>query len=152
MKNGLTCSLVIWPKLCITFSCSNRQNATLVNTQQRLTITFVLSNNLHNINSICKVVHQVMVLIRMNYCWGRLEGWVILLDLLQEWQITCPDCPLQITCCTLREKRFGSSKRPINCPPNVDNDSHCLDYVSLSCPWVTIFVVEPNIVDDVHMP
>jgi hypothetical protein len=83
MKSGLTCPLVIWPKLCITSSCNSRQIATLVSTQQHLTTTLVLSNNLHNINSTCKVVHQGMVLIRLNYCWRRFEGQVILLDLLQ---------------------------------------------------------------------
>ncbi len=50
------------------------------------------------------------------------------------------------------EEVFGSSKRPANCLPSIDNDSHCLDYVNFSCPGVTVFIVEPNIMDDVHMP
>jgi hypothetical protein len=60
--------LAIWLKPCITFSCNIRKNATLVYTQQRLSITFVLSNNLHYVDSTCKVVHLVMVLIGMNCC------------------------------------------------------------------------------------
>ncbi len=81
MKSGLTCPLVIWPKLCITFGCNSWENMTFVYMQKCLTTTFVLSKNLHCIYNTCKVVHLVMVLIGMNCCWGGPEGQVILLDL-----------------------------------------------------------------------
>jgi hypothetical protein len=81
IKNGFTCPLAIWPKLCITTSCNNQENITLVCKQWRLITTFVFSKNLHCIDNICKVVHLVMVMIGMNYCWRGLKGEVILLDL-----------------------------------------------------------------------
>jgi hypothetical protein len=49
------------------------------------------------------------------------------------------------------EKVFGSSKQPASCPLGANNDSHHLDCVNFSCPHVTVPIVEPNIVDDVHM-
>jgi hypothetical protein len=71
---------VILPKLCITFGYSSQKNTALVCIQQHLT-TIVLLNNLHCIDSTCKVVHLVMVLIGMNCCWKGPEGRVILLYL-----------------------------------------------------------------------
>ncbi len=106
MMRGLTYPLVIWSKLCITFSCNSWENMTLVCTQQHLMTTFMFSNNLHCIDSTYKVVHLVMVMIGMNYCWGGPKAWMILLDLPQQWQITHSDRPSQIAYCTLREKRF----------------------------------------------
>ncbi len=49
------------------------------------------------------------------------------------------------------EEVFGSSKRFADPPLNTNNDSHRLDHVNFSCPWVTIHAVEPNIVNNVHM-
>ncbi len=49
------------------------------------------------------------------------------------------------------EEVVGSSKWLVNCPLNIDNDSHHLDHVNFSCPRVTILVVKFNIVGDVHM-
>ncbi len=49
------------------------------------------------------------------------------------------------------EEIFGSSKQFVDFPLSTNNDSHCLDHVNFSCPWVTIPTVEPNIVNDVHM-
>lgn len=49
------------------------------------------------------------------------------------------------------EEVFGSTKQLANCPPGVDNDSHCIDYMNLSCPQIIILIVEPNIVEDVRM-
>ncbi len=106
MKRGLTYPFAIWSKLCITFGYNRRGNTTLIYTQRHLMITFMFSNNLHCIDSTCKVVHLVMVLIGMNYCWGGPEGRMILLNLPQQWQITHPGCPSQIAHRTLREKRF----------------------------------------------
>jgi hypothetical protein len=82
MKSGLTCPLVIWLKLCITFNCSSQENVALVCTQRHMMITFVLSNNLHCIDSTCNVVHLVMVLIGMNCRWKGLESQMTLLNLL----------------------------------------------------------------------
>jgi hypothetical protein len=73
MKSGLTCPLEISSKLSITSSYNSWENVALICTQQQLTITFMFSNNLHNIDSTCKVAHLVMVLIGMN-CY--LEGLV----------------------------------------------------------------------------
>jgi len=49
------------------------------------------------------------------------------------------------------EEVFGSSKWPTNCPPNVDNDSHCLDRVNFSCPRIIVLATKPNVMDNVHM-
>jgi hypothetical protein len=106
MKNGLTCPLAIWWKLCITSGCSTWENVALVYTQQRLMTTFMFSNNLHCINNTYKVVHLVMVLVGLNCCWRGLKGWMILLDLLQQWQITHPDHASQIAYCTSKEFFF----------------------------------------------
>ncbi len=81
MKNGLTCPLIIWLKLCITSNCRSWKTATLICTQQCLTTTFMFSNNLHYIDNIGKVVHLVMVSIGMNCCWGGPKSQVILLNL-----------------------------------------------------------------------
>jgi hypothetical protein len=106
MKNETTCPFIIWLKLSITSSCNSWENATFFCTQQHLIITFVLSNNLHYIYSTCKVVHLVMVRIGMNYCWIGPVGQMILLNLRQMSQITCPSIPWQIAYHTWREKRF----------------------------------------------
>jgi hypothetical protein len=66
MKSGWTCPLVIWQKLCISFSCNSWENVALVCTQQRPMIKFVLSNNLHFIKNACEVVELVMDLMKMN--------------------------------------------------------------------------------------
>ncbi len=81
MKSGLICPIAISLKLSITFGCNNWKNMTLVYTQWCLMTTFMLSNSLHYIDSTCKVVHLVMVMIGMNCCWEGLMGQVILLDL-----------------------------------------------------------------------
>jgi hypothetical protein len=47
------------------------------------------------------------------------------------------------------EEVFGSAKRPTNCPPNVNNDSHCHDYVNLSRPQIIVHVAQLNIVRNV---
>jgi hypothetical protein len=49
------------------------------------------------------------------------------------------------------KKVLRSSKQFANCPLGADNDSHHPNYVNFSHPRVTIPIVEPNIVDDVHM-
>ncbi len=46
---------------------------------------------------------------------------------------------------------FGSSKWLANCPPNPDTNSHHPNFLNFFYPRVTILVIEPNIVDDVHM-
>jgi hypothetical protein len=152
MKSGLTCSLVIWPKLCITFGCSCWENAKLICTQQCLTITFMILNNLHCINNTCKVVHLVIILIRMNCCWKRPEGWTILLNLLQQSQITSADCPSQIAYFIVREKRFLGllNDLPIILLVLIMIPIVLTVWIS-SHPQVTIPIVEPNIMDNVHM-
>ncbi len=80
MSNGQTCPLAIYPKLCITFGCSNWGITTLVCTQQCLMIMFEPSNNLHCIENSCKGVQLVMDLIRINCCWGGPNILLILLD------------------------------------------------------------------------
>jgi hypothetical protein len=74
MKNGPTFPFAILPKLSITFGCNSWENTTLVCTQQHLTTTFMLSNSLHYIDSTCKVVQSIMVLIGMNCCWKGLTS------------------------------------------------------------------------------
>ncbi len=49
------------------------------------------------------------------------------------------------------EEVFKSTKQTTNYPLGADNDSHWLDQVSFSHPWVIIHVVQPNIVQDVGM-
>jgi len=46
---------------------------------------------------------------------------------------------------------FGSSNWPVDSPLNVDNDSHHTNRVNFFCPQVIFPIVEPNVVDDVHM-
>lgn len=106
MKNWQTCPLIIQQKLCITFDCNSWENMALICTQQCSMITFMLSNNLLCIHSICKVVHLVMDFVRMNCCCKWLEGLVIMLDLWWLWQITCLSHPSQISLCILKVKRF----------------------------------------------
>jgi hypothetical protein len=122
---------------------------TLVYTQRCLTNMFMFSHSLHCIDSCCKVVHMVMDLIKMNYCWGGPKDRVVLLDLWQLWQITRPNHPWQIAFRTLKEKRFLYAKWLANCPPNVDKDSHQPNFVNFSHPRITIHVIEPNMVEDV---
>jgi hypothetical protein len=43
------------------------------------------------------------------------------------------------------------AKRLANCPLGANKDSHHLDCVNFSHPWVTVLVVEPNIVEDVQI-
>jgi hypothetical protein len=52
----------------------------------------------------------------------------------------------------LKEKYvFRSSKWIVDCTLNIDNDSNHLNHVIFSRPQVTVLIVEPNIVDNVHM-
>jgi len=46
---------------------------------------------------------------------------------------------------------FRFSKWLVEYPPSNDNDSQHPDHVNLSRPQITVLIVEPNIVDDVHM-
>ncbi len=50
---------------------------------------------------------MVMDLIRVDYCWGRPNGLVILLDQRLLWQITCLDLPFFITPHALKGRRFS---------------------------------------------
>jgi hypothetical protein len=49
------------------------------------------------------------------------------------------------------KKVFGFAKRLIDCLPGVEEDSHCLDHVNFSRPWVFVPTIEPNIVEDIHV-
>jgi hypothetical protein len=49
------------------------------------------------------------------------------------------------------EEVFGSAKWPADCPLGADNDSHCLNHVKISCPWIIIHIVQPNVVENVGM-
>jgi hypothetical protein len=106
LKSWQTCPLVIWHKLCVTSSCNNWGNVPLVYIQQCPTTMFMLSNNLHCINSTCKVVHLIMDLVGMNCCWRGPKGQVILLNLWQLWQITHLGHLSQVAFYILRKKRF----------------------------------------------
>jgi hypothetical protein len=50
-----------------------------------------------------------------------------------------------------REEVFGFAKRPIDCPPNANNDFHHLDHVNFFRPQVTIPTTQPNVVRNVGM-
>jgi hypothetical protein len=50
-----------------------------------------------------------------------------------------------------RKKMFRFAKRPIDCPPSIDEDSHHLDHVNFFLPWVYVRIIEPDIVQDVHI-
>jgi hypothetical protein len=153
MKSGLTFPLVILSKLSITFDYNNKEKATLVCTQQCLTITFMLSNNLHYIDNICKVVHLIMVLIGMNCCWKRLAGqvnpaWLATIVTNFMFGSSFTNCLPHLK----GEEVFGYAKRPTNsCPPSIDNDSHHFNHVNFFCPLITILNLVPNNVKDVHM-
>jgi hypothetical protein len=47
------------------------------------------------------------------------------------------------------EEVFGSAKQLANCPLGANKDSDHLDCVNFTHPWVLI--VEPDIVEDVHI-
>ncbi len=49
------------------------------------------------------------------------------------------------------EEVLRSIKRPVDCPPNVDNDSHRHDHVNLFHPRITIFIAQLNVVENVGM-
>ncbi len=49
------------------------------------------------------------------------------------------------------EEVFGSAKRPIDCFPCVEEDSHHLDRTNFFRPRVFVLVTEPDIVEDVHV-
>ncbi len=49
------------------------------------------------------------------------------------------------------EEVFGSFNWPNDCPLNIDNDSHRSNHVNFFHSSVTIPLVEPNIMDNVHM-
>lgn len=124
----------------------------LICTQQLLTTTFMLSNNIHYTNNTCKVVHLIMVLIEMNCCWGGHEGWMIMLNMLQQWKNFISK--LSFTNCLLHlegKEVFRFSKWLTDYPHGVDNDSHCSDCVNFSHPRGIVLATEPDIVDDVHM-
>jgi hypothetical protein len=46
------------------------------------------------------------------------------------------------------EEVFGFAERPADCPLSEDEDSHHPKCVIFSCPWITILVVELDIVED----
>jgi hypothetical protein len=50
-----------------------------------------------------------------------------------------------------RKKKFGFAKRPIDCPPSIDENSHHLDHVNFFLPWVYVQIIELDIVQDVHI-
>jgi hypothetical protein len=152
MKNGLTYSLAIWPKMCITFGCSSWENTTLIYTQQRLMTTFMLLNNLHCINNVYKVVHLVMVLIGMNCWWGGSGGSSDPFRLAATMaNYTSKSSFTNFLLHLMGKEVFGSSKQLIDCPLGSNNDSHHPNHVNFSCPQVIVHVVKPNIVDNVHM-
>jgi len=49
------------------------------------------------------------------------------------------------------EEVFGFAKQFVNCPHDVDNDSHCLNHVTFSHPRIIIPNVVPNNLKDVRM-
>ncbi len=46
---------------------------------------------------------------------------------------------------------FGFAKRLIDCRLNENKNSHHPNYVSFSCPQITILAIELDIVEDVHI-
>jgi hypothetical protein len=50
-----------------------------------------------------------------------------------------------------RKEVFGFAKRPIDCFLGIDEDSHHLDHLNFSHPWVSIMVVEHDILEDTHI-
>jgi hypothetical protein len=93
-----------------------------------------------------------MVLIGMNCCRGRPKGQVILLDFLQQWQITRLDYPLQIAYQTSREKRFmGLPNDLLIIILALTMIPISFDHVNFFRPQVTILTTTPNIMDNVHM-
>ncbi len=102
------------------------------------------------IDNTCKVVHLIMVLIGMNYCLGRLSN-----DLVRFATVVANYTSRSsfINCLShlKGEEVFGSSKWPNDYPPNVDDDSNRPNHVNFFHPWITIPLVEPNIMDNVHM-
>ncbi len=153
MKSRPTFPLTILPKLSIIFGYNSNEKAALVCTQQHLTTTFVLSNNLHYRDNTCKVVHLVMVLIGMNCRWKRLASQVNLARLATI--LTNFMFGSSFTNCLPHlkgEEVFGFAMWPTNsCPPSIDNDSHHFNHVNFSCPRVIILNLVPNNVKDVHM-
>jgi len=154
MKNGRTCPLIIWSKLCITSGCNNWGIVTLVYTHWHLMIMFGLSNNLHYMENICKGVQLVMNLIGMNRCWGGPNGLVIFLN---EWLVAALANYIFVFTFFYRilhlkgEEVCGYAKLPTNYPPSVNNDSRHLDHVNFSRPRITVHVVQPNVVGNIGM-
>jgi hypothetical protein len=48
------------------------------------------------------------------------------------------------------EEVFGSSKRHVGGPFGANNNSHHPNHVNFFHPQITILVIEPNVVDNVH--
>jgi hypothetical protein len=100
-------------------------------------ITFMLSNSLHWINNIYKVVQLIMDLIGMNYYWKGCKGRVILLNL--QLVVANYTSMSSFTNCLphLKGKKvFGSTKQLANYCLGIENDSHLHDYVNFSLPWI----------------
>jgi hypothetical protein len=109
-------------------------------------------NNLQCINNTYKVVHLVMVLIGMNCCWGGFEGQVIMLALLQQWQITRSDRPSQIAYRNSNVNRFlGLLSDLLIVLLALTMIPIIFDHVNFFCPWIFVFAAKPNILDDVHI-
>ncbi len=136
--------------MCITSSCSNWENATFIYTQWCLMTMFMFSNSLHR-----------------QYLWGGLANHGLDKNelLLKRAQGSNDLAKLAIVVANYTsrssftnclphlkgEKVFGFAKRLIDCLPCVEEDSHCLDHVNFSHPWVFVPTIEPNIVEDIHV-
>jgi hypothetical protein len=71
---------------------------------------------------------------KMNGCCKLLEGLMIMLDLWWLWQIMSKSSFTNFSLYFEGEKVFGFVKKLIDCPFDVDNDSHCLDHVKFFHP------------------
>jgi hypothetical protein len=49
------------------------------------------------------------------------------------------------------EEVFGSTKWHVDCPFYANNDLHRLNRVNFFHPWITILIVQPNVVENVGM-
>ncbi len=112
----------------------------------------MLSNSLHCIKSICKVVHMVMDVIGMNCCWGRPKGRENPARLVVAMAYYMSESSFTNWLLHFKgEEVCGFAKRSINFPPNIDNDSHHPNRVKFFCPRIIVLAVEPNIMDDVRI-
>ncbi len=114
-------------------------------------IKFVLSNSLHYIENACEVVDLVMDLIKMNCYWGGHKDRTIVPNLRLLWQITHLGHLSQISFCTLKEKRCLGLSRDLLIVLQAQMKIPIVLTVNFSRPWVYVPIVEPNVVEDVHI-